>query len=240
MSARVAPLVEIADLCDEFGAMLMVDDAHGTGVFGETGRGTPEMLSVEDRVDFWIGSAAKGLGVRGGFVAGLRPLMDYLRISSRRYVFSGTLPAGIPAAVSQALKIARAEPWRRQTVLENARMLREGLLDLGGDVRGEGHIVPWFIGHDGAVDRVARVLEQRGVFASAIRFPAVARGEAIMRFMPMASHSSSHIERALEACGAPQEKRAFAPDQEPSDDTATLEPGVISNGALGQPALLGR
>ena len=109
MSARVAPLVEIADLCKEFDAMLFVDDAHGTGVFGDSGRGIPEKLGVEDRVDFWVGSTAQGLGVRGGYIAGPKELMDYLRLSARRYVFSGTLPAGIPAAVSQALATASEE-----------------------------------------------------------------------------------------------------------------------------------
>lgn len=200
MSAQVAPLVEIADLCEEFDAMLLVDDSHGTGVFGDNGRGTPEMLGVEDRVDFCLGSTAKGLGVRGGYIAGPKELMDYLRISSRRYVFSGTLPAGIPAAVSQALATAAEEPWHRLRVLENAAMLRHGLRSLGCEIRGEGHIVPWFIGDDEKVDHVSRVLEQEGVFASAVRFPAVARGEAIVRFMVMASHTDAHIERTLNAC----------------------------------------
>lgn len=200
MSARVAPLVEIADLCEEFDAMLFVDDAHGTGAFGKTGRGTPELLGVEDRVDFWIGSTAKGLGVRGGYIAGPKELMNYFRISSRRYVFSGTLPAGIPAAVSQALKTAREEPWRRERLQENSNMLRRGLRELGCDVRGEAHIVPWFIGDDAAVDRVSHTLEEEGVFASAVRFPAVPRGEAIVRFMLMASHTEEHIERTLTAC----------------------------------------
>ncbi len=200
MSARIAPLARIADACEESGAMLFVDDAHGTGVFGETGRGTPQMLGVEDRVDFWIGSTAKGLGVRGGYIAGPRQLMNYLRISSRRYVFSGTLPAGIPAAVSQALRTAAAENWRRRALAANAEMLRSGLRELGCDIRGEGPIVPWFIGDDAEVDRISRLLERNGVFASAVRFPAVARGEAIVRFMLMASHTEEHIRRTIAAC----------------------------------------
>ena len=158
------------------------------------------MLGVEDRVDFWIGSAAKGLGVRGGYIAGPRELMNYLRISSRRYVFSGTLPAGIPAAVSQALKTASTESWRRQRVLSNAERLRDGLRALGCEVLGEGHIVPWFIGDDREVDHMSHVLEENGVFASGVRFPAVAKGEAIVRFMLMASHTDDHIDRTLEAC----------------------------------------
>lgn len=200
MSARVAPLAGIADLCERYDALLFVDDAHGTGVFGDTGRGTPEMLGVEDRVDFWVGSTAKGLGVRGGYIAGPRELMNYLRISSRRYVFSGTLPAGVPAAVSQALKTSAAEFWRRYKVQSNAERLRNGLRDLGCEVLGEGHIVPWFIGDDLEVDHVSQVLEQNGVFASAVRFPAVAKGEAIVRFMLMASHTDEHIDRTLDAC----------------------------------------
>jgi 8-amino-7-oxononanoate synthase len=110
----------------------------------------------------------------------------------------GTLPAGIPAAGSQALTTAPQESWRRQRVLENAETLRDGLRSLGCDIRGEGHIVPWFIGHDEEVDHVSHVLEEQGVFASAIRFPAVARGEAIVRFMMMATHTEEHIERTLD------------------------------------------
>lgn len=200
MSARVAPLAEIADLCERSDAMLFVDDAHGTGVFGENGRGTPEMLGVEDRVDFWVGSTAKGFGVRGGYIAGPRELVDYLRVSSRRYVFSGTLPAGIPAAVSEALRVAAQDPWRRRTVQENASRLREGLRAMGCEVLGEGHIVPWYIGGDAEVETIAHGLEEAGIFASPIRFPAVAKGEALIRFMPMASHTEEHIERTLAAC----------------------------------------
>lgn len=200
MSARVAPLPELADLCAESGALLLVDDAHGTGVFGENGRGTPEMLGVEDRVDFWIGSTAKALGVRGGYIAGLQEVIDYLRVSSRRYVFSGTLPAGIPAAVSEALRVAAREPWRRRTVQRHAEHLREGLQAMGCRVLGEGHIVPWFIGDDTEVESVAHELEAAGVFASPIRFPAVAKGEALIRFMPMASHTDDQIEITLAAC----------------------------------------
>ena len=200
MSARIAPLREIAALCEEYGAMLLVDDAHGTGVFGENGRGTPEMLGVEDQVDFWIGSTAKGFGVRGGYIAGPREFVEYARISSRRYMFSGTLPAGVPAAVSQALRSAEQQPWRRAKLQANARSLRRGLEELGCDVRGEGHIVPWFIGDDSKVDYISAVLEDARVFASAIRFPAVAKGEAIIRFMMMAAHTEHHIGRTLAAC----------------------------------------
>ncbi|MGC2111132.1 MAG: aminotransferase class I/II-fold pyridoxal phosphate-dependent enzyme [Candidatus Korobacteraceae bacterium] len=230
MSARVAPLVEIADLCEQYDAMLFVDDAHGTGVFGATGRGTPEMLGVEDRVDFWIGSTAKGLGVRGGYIAGPKELMDYLRISSRRYVFSGTLPAAIPAAVSQALKTAEVESWRRRRVQSNANKLRNGLRELGCEVMGEGHIVPWFIGDDFEVDRISHILEQHGVFASAVRFPAVAKGEAIVRFMLMASHTDEHIERTLEACSAAlygmQPKQCAAAPLQGGEPSLLVQPGV--------------
>jgi 7-keto-8-aminopelargonate synthetase-like enzyme len=200
MSARIAPLREIADICEESDAMLLVDDAHGTGVFGANGRGTPEMFGVEERVDFSIGSTAKALGVRGGYIAGQPELMDYFRASSRRYVFSGTLPAAIPAAVSEALWTARREPWRRQRVQAHAAMLRRGLAEMGCQVMGEGHIVPWYIGDDQQVEQVAHALLEYGIFASPIRFPAVAKGAARIRFMPMASHTEAHIAHTLDAC----------------------------------------
>jgi 8-amino-7-oxononanoate synthase len=104
--------------------------------------------------------------------------------------------------VSQALKTAADEPWRRWQVQSNAEKLRAGLRALGCEVRGEGHIVPWFIGDASEVDRISHILEKNGVFASAVRFPAVARDQAIVRFMLMATHTDEHIERTLSACAA--------------------------------------
>ena len=106
MAADLAPLPEIIDLAEKYGALLMVDDAHGSGVLGENGRGSAELLDVEDKIHFFVGSFSKGFGVRGGFTIGDETFIKYLRVSSRGYMFSATLPPSIPAAAIKALEMA--------------------------------------------------------------------------------------------------------------------------------------
>ncbi|MEI8143811.1 MAG: aminotransferase class I/II-fold pyridoxal phosphate-dependent enzyme [Candidatus Berkelbacteria bacterium] len=200
MSARVAPLPEIINLANTYGALVLVDDAHGDGVLGNYGRGTLEYFGISNDTCLKVHSVAKAYGVRGGLATGDLAFTRYLRVSARRYMFSGTLPAAIPAAVCTALDIAQKEPWRRRQVLANAEYVRQGLLDLGYTVLGEKHIVPWFIGDDTKADAVSTVLEDHGIFASSIRYPAVPKGEALIRFMPMATHTKEHLDRLLAAC----------------------------------------
>lgn len=200
MSARVAPLPEIIDLADTYGALVLVDDAHGDGVLGNSGRGTLEHFGIRNDACLTVHSAAKAYGIRGGLATGDRAFTRYLRVSSRRYVFSGTLPAAIPTAICTALDIAESEPWRRERVLDNAEYVRQSLISLGYTVLGEKHIVPWHIGDDAKADIISTVLEDHGIFASSIRYPAVAKGEALIRFMPMATHTREHLDQLLEAC----------------------------------------
>lgn len=200
MSANVAPLPEIIALANAHEALVIVDDAHASGVLGSTGRGTLEHFGLSNNTCITMHSAAKSFGVRGGFVTGDAQFCRYLRVSSRRYVFSGTLPAAIPAAVVTAIDIAEREPWRRERVLAHAEYLRQGLKAMGHTVLGEKHIVPWLIGDDDKADAISQVLEEHGVFASSIRYPAVAKGNALVRFMPMATHAKEHLDRVLEAC----------------------------------------
>lgn len=200
MSARVAPLPDIINLSNTYGALVMVDDAHGDGVLGKSGRGTLEYFGIDNDACLKVHSTSKAYGVRGGIATGDLAYTRYLRVSSRRYVFSGTLPAAIPAAVCTALDIAQNEPWRRQQLLDNAEYIRQGLVDLGYNVLGEKHIVPWYIGNDAKADAVSMVLEDHGIFASSIRYPAVSKGQALIRFIPMATHTKDHLDRLLEAC----------------------------------------
>lgn len=200
MSAKIAPLPEICHLADAYGASVLVDDAHATGILGETGRGTLEHFGIENDVCLKAHSTGKAFGVRGGVVTGNRTFIRYLRVSARRYVFSGTLPASVPAAVITAMDIAEQEPWRRERVLAHAEYLRAGLKAMGCSVLGEKHIVPWFIGNDDKANAISQVLEEQGVFASSIRYPAVAKGKALVRFIPMATHTIEHLDRVLLAC----------------------------------------
>ena len=200
MSAQLAPLPEIVALAERYHAVIFVDDAHGTGVLGATGRGTAEHFGVEEDIHFLVASLAKAFGVRGGFIAGEARLMAHLKINSSSYMFSGTLPPAIPGAVSVAVRLAQQEPWRRQRVLENGAYLRSGLKRLGYRVLGEAHIVPWFIGHEAQAIAVAQDLYTSGILAPCIRFPAVQQGHEIIRFIPMATHTQEHLDTILSAC----------------------------------------
>lgn len=200
MDADLAPLPELIELAQKYGALLMVDDAHGSGVLGENGRGTAEHFGVEDKVDFLIGSFSKGFGVRGGFTIGSETFIKYLRVSARGYLFSATLPASVPAAAIKALEMAAKEPWRRKAVLDNAAYIRNRLKDEGFIVLGNHHIVPWLIGDDHKAEAISNGLEERGILAPAVRYPAAEKGKALIRFMPMAINTRPQLERLVEAC----------------------------------------
>src|SRR5664279_1815713 len=141
MEGDIAPLVEICDLCDRFGARLMVDEAHGAGVLGAHGAGTAELLGVGERVDLRVGTFSKSLASCGGFVAGTHEVIDYLRISSRSFLFTASaVPAAVGAALA-ALRVLRSEegPPLLEAVLGNARRLRDGLEERGLPVVADQH-----------------------------------------------------------------------------------------------------
>lgn len=200
VDADTAALDVICHLAEKNGAMIFVDDAHANGVLGENGRGTAELYGVEERIDFSVGSLAKAFGVRGGFIASSKKFIDYLRISSRGYMFSGTLPPAVPAACLAAIEVAEEEPWRRKRVLQNAEILRQGLKELGFSVLGKDHIVPWLIGDDMIAHEIYQRLYEEGIFAPAMRYPVLEKGKAIIRFMVMADHREEHLKRAIGAC----------------------------------------
>lgn len=198
-NAEPAPLKNISELAGKYKAMIYVDDAHGTLVLGRSGRGLAEHYGVEDEIDFNVHSLAKAGGVRFGYVAGDRKLIDYFRLS-RGYLFSGATSGALVASAIAALKIAINEPHRRETVTKNASFLREGLQSLGLSAPGEMHIVPWVIGDETLAEQVYRDLLDKGVFAPPMRYPAVPVGRALIRFMPMATHTADHIAHVLDAC----------------------------------------
>jgi len=202
MSARIAPLPAISQLADQYGAVVVVDDAHATGVLGHGGRGTMEHYRLTSDMFVVAHSAGKGLGIRGGWVAGTCDYCLYLRFSAESYMFSGTLPASIPAAVRCNLATMISEPWRRERVMILAERMRSHLKAEGQLVMGEGHIVPWRIGNDAKAVRVYRGLVDWGVYAKPVVYPAVRRGEDLVRFMPMATHTDEQVDRACEAISA--------------------------------------
>src|SRR5262245_51285059 len=200
MEGDVAPLPEIVRLARAHGARLMVDDAHGLGVFGEAGRGTPEHFSVEDEVDLLMGTFSKSLATVGGFVAGNAIVVNHIRHVARSGIFSAALPPTSVAAARKALEIVDREPERRKQLWENARYLKRELDRLGFDT---GHssspVVPVVIGEDEDVFRATIRLQELGVFVNPVVSPAVPRGRAMIRTSCIATPTREHLDRALEA-----------------------------------------
>ena len=194
MDGDLAPLGELAELAEQHDAMLMVDEAHATGVFGPGGRGVAEHLGVEDRVHVRMGTLSKALGCAGGFVAGGRRLVEWLLNRARSYVFSTAGPSAVAAAAVAALEIVRDEPHRRKELLENARQLREGLLEQGWEIgRSASQIVPVVVGQPDRAVGLAATLGERGFFVSAIRPPTVPQGESCLRISLTCGHSAEMI-----------------------------------------------
>jgi 8-amino-7-oxononanoate synthase len=242
MEGDIAPLDEICELCERHGARLMVDEAHGAGVLGTRGAGTSELLGVADRVDLRMGTFSKSLASCGGFVAGSREVIDYLRISSRAFLFTASaVPAAVGAALA-ALSVVRSEdgPPLLGQVLDNAQHLRDGLQERGfavvapqrlpsegglqtdapgvrTDPSGEHTIitpvVPILVGDDWKAALLWRALYDAGVFVNTALHPAVPPGGALLRTSVMATHDIPTLDRALDTFA--QVKREFESEHGP-------------------------
>ncbi len=199
MDGDFAPLPEITRLADRHEAMLLVDEAHATGVFGVQGRGISEALGVEDRVDVHVGTLSKALGSVGGFVAGRRALIDWLANRARSYVFSTAPPAAAAAAGRAALRIVRQQPERRSQLLQTAATVRQALVDQGWTIgNSQSQIIPLFIGDPGATAQAAATLHARGLFVPGIRPPSVPEGESLLRISLSYAHDDAMIGRLLD------------------------------------------
>ena len=203
MEGDVCDLNTVATLCRRHGARLMVDEAHGAGVLGANGRGASEALGVEDQVDLRMGTFSKSLASCGGFLAGSREVIDFLRVQSRSFLFTASaVPAAIGAALA-ALRIIDSDEGRELigTLLGNARFLREGLTELGFDVVPSDPvtpIVPVVIGDDWEAVLFWKALYDAGVYSNVALYPAVPRGGALLRTSVMATHTREHLELALD------------------------------------------
>ena len=208
MDGDIAPIPELARLARENGAMLMIDDAHGVGMLGEHGRGSLEHHGVSTReVDLQMGTFTKAFGGIGGYVAGDREIIDFLRISARSYIFSAPLPPAIAAGVAEAIDVAEREPWRREKAMENAFYFRREVEALGYDTLGsEAHIVPALVGDELKAAEVTRHLRHRGIVAPHARYPAVALGMARIRFVMTCQHEREQIDYLLKCLGELREK----------------------------------
>lgn len=211
MEGDIAPLREISALCERYGARLMVDEAHGAGVLGANGTGASELLGVSGKADLRMGTFSKSLASCGGFVAGPADVIEYLRFSSRSFLFTASaVPAATGAALA-ALRIVRTDEGRQllADVLDRARRWRDGLAELGlavvapqelpdgGDIVTP--IVPVLVGDDWKAALLWRALFDAGVFVNVALHPAVPPGGALLRTSVMATHDDQTLDRALDA-----------------------------------------
>jgi len=210
MEGDVCDLPRIVELCRAHGARLMVDEAHGAGVLGARGAGACELFGLEDEVDLRMGTFSKSLASCGGFIAGSAEVIEYLRISSRSFIFSASaVPAAVGAALA-ALRVIRSEgPRLFAALLGNAEYLREGLRELGLQVIEPGTlpdgsvattpVVPVMAGDDWQAVLLWKALFEAGVYTNVAIHPAVPPGGALLRTSLMATHEREHLDRALEA-----------------------------------------
>ncbi len=196
MEGDIADLRGIMALAKPYGARVYVDEAHGIGVLGETGAGAAEHLGVLDEVDIVMGTFSKSLASVGGFVAGEKAVIDYLKHTARPFVFSAALPAASVAAVAAALSIVKKEPERRQHLLRIAQLLRDELRARGFNVlAGETAIVPVVIQDELDLCRLCKALLEEGIYINPVLRPAAAQN--LLRISCTAAHSEAHVNRLV-------------------------------------------
>jgi len=200
MEGDVAPLPEIVSVAQDFDAAVMVDDAHGIGVMGATGRGTSEHFGLEAEVDLIMGTFSKSMASVGGFIAGEATVIDYIKHRARTLIFSAAPPPASVAAALATVDIMENEPERREKLWANTRFFAEGLRSLGLDT-GESKtpVVPVVVGEDLTALRMVQRLHEEGVFVNCVLSPATPPGRALIRTSLMATHSKEQLARALDA-----------------------------------------
>ena len=200
MDGDLGPLPDLCALADEFGCIMMVDDAHASGVFGRQGRGSVDHFGMHGRVDIQVGTLSKAMGGLGGYVAGNRALVDVLRHRARPYLFSTSHPPAVAAACLAALDVLADEPHLIDRLWENTRFFRSGLNALGFQTgASESPITPVIVGDAARAASFSDRLFAAGVFAQGIGFPTVARDKARVRTIVTATHTRDELQRALDA-----------------------------------------
>lgn len=208
MEGSLAPLPELVQLANEYGAFLVVDESHGTGVLGKTGRGTAEELGVFGKIDAYTSTLGKALGgSHGGFTTGPRVLVDYLRQKSRPYLFSNTLPPAVVMGSMAALDLLEKDTSFVDRLRQNTMHFRQGLTARGVVIReGITPIVPILIGDTAKAIAMSAELLDRGVYVSGFGFPVVPQGQARLRCQISAAHTTEQLDRAINAIAELAEK----------------------------------
>lgn len=197
MDGDIAKLPEIVEIAEEFDLITYVDDAHGSGVLGN-GAGTVKHFGLQDKVDFQIGTLSKAIGVVGGYVAGKKNLIDWLKVASRPFLFSTAVTPADAAASAKAIDMLMESNELVQLLWENADYLKAGLKDKGFDIgNSETPITPVIIGDEQLTQKFSKRLFESGVYAKSIVFPTVPRGTGRVRNMPTAAHTKEMLDQAI-------------------------------------------
>lgn len=202
MDGDLGPLPPLCALAEEYGCIMMVDDAHASGVFGRNGRGTVDHFDVHGRVDVQVGTLSKAIGALGGYVAGSRALVEFLHHRARPFLFSTSHPPSVAASCIAALDVLLEEPEIVERLWENTRFFKQGLAALGFDTGlSESPITPVIVGDGARAMALSDRLFTEGVFAQGIAFPTVARDRARVRTIVTATHTRDELQFALDAFG---------------------------------------
>jgi glycine C-acetyltransferase len=202
MDGDLGALPGLCDLADEFGSIMMVDDAHASGVFGREGRGTVDHFGLHGRVDIQVGTLSKAIGALGGYVAGSRALIEFLYHRARPFLFSTSHPPSVAATCIAAIDVLESEPQWIERLWENTRFFKAGLQTLGFDTGvSESPITPVIVGEAALAMKLSDRLFEEGVFAQGIGFPTVARGRARVRTIVTATHTQDELQFALDCFG---------------------------------------
>jgi glycine C-acetyltransferase len=200
MDGDLGPLPGLCELAEETGCIMMVDDAHASGVFGRNGRGTIDHFGVHGRVDIQVGTLSKAVGALGGYVAGSRSLIEFLYHRARPFLFSTSHPPAVAAACIAAIDVLMEEPEIIERLWDNTRFFKSGLERLGFDTGlSESPITPVIAGESAAAMTLSDRLFEEGVFAQGIAFPTVARDKARVRTIVTATHTRDELQFALDA-----------------------------------------
>ncbi len=199
MDGDIGPLPQLVEHAERHGAIMMIDDAHSSGVLGRNGRGTADHFGLHGRVDIQVGTLSKAIGVLGGYVCGTKDLIEFLYHRARPFLFSTSHPPGVAAACIAAFDILESEPERIENLWINTRYFKKGLADAGFNTGiSETPITPVMVGDAARAHRFSAELFKEGVFATGIGFPTVAKDKARVRTIVNATHTRAQLDRALE------------------------------------------
>lgn len=204
MDGDIGPLPALCDLAEKYGAIMMIDDAHSSGVLGRNGRGTVDHFQVHGRVDVQVGTLSKAIGALGGYVCGTRDLIDFLYHRARPFLFSTSHPPAVAATCIAAFEVLEQEPERIDRLWENTRYFKKELGNIGFNIGGkntpasETPITPIIVGEGKLTMEFSRELFKEGVMATGIAFPTVAEGKARIRTIMSATHTRQQLDQALD------------------------------------------